>query len=165
MAADPIAPPSGLTEGLLAKVTADLNPPTWKVFFKLGLVHAVVGSLTLLICPQFGLGPRLGLMTYLMKLGPHVCMFGCGTLFLGVSALVSAFLLRPEEIRVLRKTVLLQFPLLGLASIGVFLLFGAAVVVNLALVWILGSILGGLGSLELGWLIRARLSDRPSFSM
>jgi hypothetical protein len=165
MAAEPIVPPAGVTERVFTKVKADLNPPTWKVFFKLGAIHSVVGSLTLLVCPQFGMGPRLGLMTYLMKLGPQVCTIGCGMLFLGISALVSAFFLRMEDIRVLRKTALLQLSILGLASIGVFRGFGAVVVMDVALLWILGSVPGGFGSLELGWLIRAKLSNRPSLSM
>ncbi|HLG18842.1 MAG TPA: hypothetical protein VI895_03360 [Bdellovibrionota bacterium] len=163
MTAESMDPPRGLTESLLVKVRADLNPPAWKVFFKLGGIHTIVGSLTLLICPQFGLGPSLGLMKYLMKLGPHACMFGCGILFLGASALVASLVLRLEEIRVLRKTVLLQFALLGLASIGVFLCLGADVILDLGLVWILGSILGGIATLELGWLIRSGFRKVDSY--
>lgn len=153
-------PPKGLTDQISAKILSDLNPSPWKIFFKLGLIHTLVGSSTLLICPQFGVGPGMELMKYLMKLGPHVCMFGCGVLFLSVSILVSVFVLRSEEIRAFRKTRLLQLPVLGLASMGVFLCFGAQIIAELALVWILGSVLGALGSFELGWILRERLREQ-----
>jgi len=165
MEADPVAPPSGLTEKVFSKIARDLNPPQWKVFLKLGAVHSVVGSLTLLICPQFGLGRDIGVMSYFMRLGPHGCLCACGMLFLGVSALASALLLRSEEIRALRRIELFHLSLLGLASMGAFLGLGAEVVMSLSLAWIAGSILGGIGSLELGWLIRRRLADLSSVNV
>ncbi|MCB0308137.1 MAG: hypothetical protein KDD48_02105 [Bdellovibrionales bacterium] len=165
MEADSMSPPKGVRETIFEKVKTDLNPPSWKIFFKLGFVHMIVGSLTLFICPQFNVGQGLGLMKLLMKLGPHICMFGCGVFFLGSSFLVSAFLLRPEEVRVLRKTLLLQLSILGLSSLGVFICMGATIVFNIAFVWIIGSILGGFASLELGWRIRQWLRDEPLFNI
>lgn len=48
----------------------------------------------------------------------------------------------------------------GALSIGVFTSLGEEMILTLTLVWLAGSILGALGSLELGWLIRLHVIQR-----
>lgn len=151
-----------LSAGLVADVRRDLNPSAWSVFSKVALVHAIVGSLTLLICPQFGFSftSSHGLMPYLMKYGESVCMLGCGALFTGLSVLAVSLALRPEEVRVLKQTEVLQLAVLASLSLGAFICLGASIVASLGLVWALGSILGGALSLELGWAYRRFAAHR-----
>jgi hypothetical protein len=165
--AEEIAPPLKVTQKILAHVESALNPPWWSVLSRLALIQMIVGAVTLLFCPQFGinLGGGAGLMGVFMRWGEEVCMLGCGAVFLGTSALVSSLVLRPEEIKVIRQTELLQFSILGLLSISIFIITGATAVGTLALFWLVGSILGGLMTLELGWLVRTQLRKRVVYGI
>ena len=98
----------------------------------------------------------MGLMGLFMRYGEQACMLGCGAVFMTGSALVASLVLRPEEIRKLRRTELLIFPALAVFSLGALFCFGATIAAGLALFWLLGSIAGGLATLELTWLIREK---------
>lgn len=165
--AQEIAPPTKVTERILAHVDLALNPAWWSVLSKLALIQVIVGAVTLLFCPQFGinLGGGAGLMGVFMRWGEEACMLGCGAVFLGTSALVSSLVLRPEEVKVIRRTELLQFSILGLLSIAVFIFAGATAIGTLALFWLVGSILGGLTTLELGWLVRSQIRKRAAYGV
>jgi hypothetical protein len=162
--ADEITPPLKVSRLILSHVETALNPPWWKVLSRLALIQAIVGAVTLLFCPQFGVSlvGGAGLMGIFMRWGEEACMMGCGAVFLGVSALVSSLVLLPEEIKVIRRTGLLQFSVLGLLSISIFVYTGATAIGTLALFWLVGSILGGLTTLELGWLFRAQFRRKPA---
>ncbi|MEK6704173.1 MAG: hypothetical protein AABZ06_00120 [Bdellovibrionota bacterium] len=162
MSGSGLEPPRVLTDRIFAHVAKDLNPSPWSVFSKVAFIHAVVGALSLLFCPQFGMSflHFHGLMGVLMQFGEHVCMFGCGAFFVGSSALLISFVLRPEEVTVVRRTRLVQLGILSLVSVGIFICVGAKIVASLTLVWLFGSVIGGLASLELGWVIRRKLKYR-----
>ncbi|MBI2707619.1 MAG: hypothetical protein HYX35_04840 [Proteobacteria bacterium] len=156
MSTEPIDPSEGVSQQILSQVHADLTPSAGKVFLRLSLIHAVVGAITLLFCPQFGISPLggMGLMSLFMNWGEQACMLGCGAVFMGASFLVASCVLRVEEVRVIRKTELLQVGALGLLSLGIFLCTGLGVVFGLGLFWLLGSLIGGLATLEAGWALR-----------
>ncbi len=157
MATSEIEPSKKVSKVIQEHVYRELNPSSAYVFGKLALVHLVVGTITLLFCPQFGLSltSHMGLMHWLMQFGSAVCMFGCGVFFLGTSALVASFVLRPEEIKIIRKTQFWQFALLAIVSMGIFLTLGPQAFETLAILWVAGSILGALASMEIGWLVRS----------
>ncbi len=160
---DSLAPPAGVSGQIFLKVRTDLNPRAGAVFLKLAGIHAVVGGITLLFCPQFNVNPLfggIGLMSLFMRYGERVCMMGCGSVFMGGSLLVASLVLRPEEVRVIRRTEVLQMGLLALLSVGAFICADSSVIGGLALFWVLGSIFGGLGTFELGWAVRRRLFYR-----
>ncbi|MBY0472137.1 hypothetical protein K2X30_13300 [bacterium] len=162
MGADEAQVPKAVSDSILARVHKDLNPSSWLVFTKLSAIHTVMGFIMLLFCPQFGLGftNDMGLMALFMRFGDQACMLGCGAVFMSGSALTASLVLRSEEIRVIRKTELLQISSLALLSMGVFICAGVGVVASLGAFWILGSILGGLGTFELGWALRRRLQAK-----
>ncbi|MEW6058413.1 MAG: hypothetical protein AB1540_17565 [Bdellovibrionota bacterium] len=162
MSARETEPPQNLSIGILARIRADLSPAAWLVFSKMALIHSVVGTMVLLFCPQFGITilPGMGLMALFMRFGETACMVGCGAVFLGSSALAASFFLRPEEVKVIRKNKLLQLSSLAMLSIGVFICLGASMVATLGLAWVIGSVVGGLATLELGWIIRSRFRRR-----
>jgi len=155
-----IVPPRDISEKIISKVRSDLNPSSLSIFRKLSLIQVLTGFITLLFCPQFGIGltSGMGLMGILMRYGENFCMAGCGAVFLGVSALVSTIVLRPEEIRVLKKNIALQFPILALATLGVFICLGAPVISILGISWFVGSVLGGVLSFEIGQKLRSQYS-------
>ncbi len=151
--------PKNISENILGQVHRDLNPEPLKVFSKIFLIHIFTGFFTLLMCPQLGvsLTSSMGLMAVLMKLGPAVCMFGCGVVFMGLSLFVSSLLIRPEEIRVFKNHQVLQISLLTFISLGLLLFFGADASLLFGFLWVLGGVFGGWISLEIGWYTKRNL--------
>jgi len=156
LSADEMQPPQRVTDQILSRVRQDLNPGKFAVFSKLALIHTLVGTLTLLFCPYSELYTfKSGnLMNVLMRFGEQVCMLGCGAVFLGGSALMASLVLRSEEVQVIRKARLLQLSVVALLSMTVFVCTGLLFLEGLAVFWALGSVLGGLVTLELGWAFR-----------
>lgn len=155
----PISPPREITKNIIEKISRDLNPSSLSVFGKVSLIHLLVGSITLLFCPQFGLGflSGMGIMHLFMALGSFGCALLCGSFFLGFSTLTVALILRPEEIRVVRKNNFIQISLLAIFSLLIFILFGEVIVTGHSLAWLLGGILMGIFSLEFGWYLRKNI--------
>jgi hypothetical protein len=162
VASDAVQPPRELSAEILSKVHADLNPATWLVLSKLAFIHVLVGAFTLLVCPQFGVGAfgGMGLMHVFMRFGETVCTLACGAFFLGSSTLVGSLIMRPEEVKIARAKKIASVLLLSGISVGAFICTGAEMIANLALLWALGSMTGGIATLELGWLIRSRFRQR-----
>jgi hypothetical protein len=151
-----ISVPKNLSENIFKKIRADLNPPATMVFLKVTFIHLFVGLATLAFCPQFGVSftSSMGLMTYLMQYGEAVCMMGCGALFIGASLLAASLLLRPEEVKVIHRNRILQITSLASLSVIVLSMMSGDVAITLGLVWMLGAIVGGAASLQVGWTIR-----------
>jgi hypothetical protein len=152
-------PPASISRALISKVTRELNPSSWLVFLKAFAVHLFIGTLTLSVCPQFEYSPftgSMGLMHFFMVFGEYGCMVACGAFFMGSSALALGLVLRPEELRVLRRREIPQFALMALLSIGLFLVAGAGIVLGMTAAWLAGSVLGAFGMLELAYAWRFR---------
>jgi hypothetical protein len=154
---DKTAGPAHLARAqFLDRVHNDLNPTMVNVLKKLILIQLGSGLLTLLFCPQLGVGftSNMGLMSILMSYGETYCMAGCGALFLGIGSLIAALLLRPEEVRVLRQTQLMQFPILSFLALSVFICFGAPVITVLGLAWLAGSVIGAIATFNVARVVR-----------
>lgn len=143
MNAKEVTPPRSLTENIFQMVHKDLNPSIWELFSKLALIQMIVGSLSLLICSQFGIGPG-PLVHAFMVFGETACMALCGGLFLGVGAFAAMHFLSRPEIELIRTTGYLPMLAMGILSLGIFFGFGAEIVVSLAFVWLLGGFVGAL---------------------
>ena len=150
--------PTAMSLDLRSRIEAELRPSRISIFAKISLIQFVVGGITLLFCPQFGISftSQMGLMSVLMRFGDTACMLGCGALFMSASLFASSIFLRPEEVRGLRSSSMLQLLALSTLSLGTLICLGGAVVALLGLVWLVGAFLGGLLSLELGWRLRLR---------
>lgn len=119
--ADQMIPPGRLTEKVFQTVRRDLNPSGKWVFGKVGLVHLVTGVMTLLFCPQFGIGWTESSHHFfhsLQNINLYLCSFVCGSIFLGSGSLVSAMVLRPEEFKILRSLKVVHFPLIALLGLA-----------------------------------------------
>lgn len=139
--------PGEASAAILERVRADLLPSAWLVFTKLLGIHAVVGTLSLAVCDQFGMSPfstGFSLADYFMEFGASACMSLCGVLFVGLTVAVAGFVLRPEELRVIYRRSALQVFGLGMISLGVFAAFGAEIAFGLGLLWLIGAELGGI---------------------
>lgn len=153
-------PPASLSERVLTEVHRKLNPNSWLVFSKLSLVHFFGGLITLSMCPQFGinlLGTDLGLIKIFYRFGTYGCVTACGALFISLTTILALITLRPEEIRKVRQLWFLQIATLSLLSLGVFLMLDADILWSFATFWIIGGLLGGLMTLEVGMLAQRKL--------
>ena len=92
----------------------------------------------------------MGLMGYFMHFGDIGCALLCGSLFLGTSMGVAAFLLSPEEIRVAQKARIRNITVLTSLSYGLLMLMGGEIEFTYSLFWLLGGIIGGSSTLT--WL-------------
>jgi hypothetical protein len=155
----PVRPPTQVSEKIFSQVFQELNPSPWKIFSKVSLIHFIVGVLTLAVCPQFEiqiLDHSGGLMHLFMKFGPYGCMMACGGFFLGTSMIATATLLRPEELRQLKKNSFLQISSLILLSLGFFIMSRTEILFGYAIAWVFGSLMTSLTLLEVIFLIRIR---------
>ena len=112
---------------LMNRVRRDLAPGFGHIAGRLAGIHAIAGSISLLVCPQFGVGPLGGgdgLMGFFMQFGELACAVGCGSFFMGMTALASQWILNPDEKRALRAQGWLQYPWLAAASWGLLMLIG-----------------------------------------
>lgn len=150
------APPAHLKDLIFSEVHRDLNPGLWIVLAKLGSIHVVVGSFSLLLCSQFGMGRGDLMMRTFMGYGMPLCMAFCGALFLGLTTLVAGFLLSSHELKAIRRTAYAPVWLLGTVSLLVFWNFGAVTVLSFGFFWFVGagscncSDCGSSGNLETG---------------
>lgn len=153
-----ITPPQHLNESVLSFVRGELSPSPWKVFSKVSFIHLISALVTLSFCPQFGFrifGEGMGLMQHFMHLGSWGCMMACGSFFLGATLVLSLFVLKPAEILALRSHRIATLGALVLLSLGFFIMVDADhILFSIASAWALGSMLGGIAVLELGWILK-----------
>lgn len=101
------------------------------VFTKVLLIHLCVALVTLIFCPQFGVGPfggEKGLMSLFMVYGPFVCTVLCSLVFFGTSAIVTGLFLQKGEGR-----FVCQKHLVLISSVVVFLSFSFLLAVRILL--------------------------------
>ena len=152
-----VPPRTILADAVQSKVHQLLHPNPILVFSKLSFIHLFIGTLTLLFCPYSSIcvSPDFGPMHFLMNYGESVCMLGCGAFFLSASLAVACLVLRPEEVVALRKNRFLQIGAVALLSLVLFICTDILFLEGSFWVWAIGSIVGGLVTLELGWWARA----------
>ena len=165
LSAEKAVPPVHVAEQISCQVSFLLNPSPWSVFSKLSIVVFAVSIVNLAICPQFGLRyfHNEGLSQFFMGAGPLVCHAICGSFFIGSAVLVAAAVMRPEDLRVLRKTRFLQISALSAFALSGFIALGAEVFLPIALTWLLGGIVVGILTVEIAYWIRIGLwQHQPS---
>lgn len=119
-------PPFELSEKIRNTVMSDLNPSWASVMLKLLFIHLFMSSLTLTICPQFGIGPiggGLGMLRIVESYGHLACGAFCGGLFFSGSVLMSALVFSPAQKRKIYQSAVASFSLLAIISLGTLILF------------------------------------------
>ncbi len=139
-------PPISLSNKILTKTKKLVNPSPWLVFLKLTGVHSVFGTLSLMMCNQFGLNPfntHLSLSEYFMTFGHSVCMTLCGVIFVSFSLLAAWMILTRDEFYIVKKNYFIQIFSLSLLSLATFVALGAHISLSIAILWTLGAVVGG----------------------
>ncbi len=92
---------TSLTNRILTEIKID-NTPILQIFAKYFVVNLGAGSLTLLVCPQFGIGPLgggHGIAHHFMQFGMWACGLFCASVFFISSHMLSLALLHRRELR------------------------------------------------------------------
>jgi hypothetical protein len=137
------------SSSLLANIHAEIartTPSLKKVLIKLGLVHLGASLLSLIACPQFGIGfisYGHNLMHYFMQISETYCYILCGAFYLASTIVVARFVLTFDEWLVIKRSRALMIMCLALVSLGAFALHSHEVTFELALLWLFGASLGG----------------------
>jgi len=160
LSANEVSPPHHLTEELLEQVETVLSPSPFFVLGRLGVVVFVVGLLNLVLCPQFGVGfvKESGLFELFMRFGHHACKVFCGAFFLGSGLLLSTFILKIEDLKVLRQHRFLQVSAISSVALVLFVAAGGSVYFTAAVYWFVGALLGGITCLEVGFKLRRQFA-------
>lgn len=98
------SPPAELNSAVHSLVNNDINPNVWSVTFKFLLIHILMSSLTLIICPQFGIGPiggNNGIVGFIEQYGHIACGLFCGSFFFFGSLVLANFVLSRGQKRVI----------------------------------------------------------------
>lgn len=146
-----ISPPPDVSLSIKNTIALQLNPSSFIVFTKLVVIVLFAGSASLLICPQLGFGKDIGLMQFFMSFGPVGCRAACGGFFMVCSVVSACFILRPEELAVVRRTKFLYISAISALALGAFLCASPDVILSAALIWFIGASLAGILSLEAGY--------------
>ncbi len=163
-----VSPSTEISKKILMQIHQELNPAPQKVFLKMLGLHAVVSIFSLSVCSQFGFQSFQifdAMNVFMSAVGHTYCMALCGALYLGLSAFMFSLVMKPEEIKVIRRHRLLQLSLISGLSMGVFLCAGSGMLFLPSLLWLAGSVVGGTLSLELGWLLRSKVRQKLIFGL
>ena len=115
----PMAPPFSLSFKIRDQIKSDLEPELKTIFLQLLFLHIISGGITLLICPQFGIGPLGGgdgMMGFVEHFGHLVCGIFCGSFFVSLTTILSWVFLREEIQRAIKKNQFMVYPFLGMLS-------------------------------------------------
>ena len=158
------APPQDISKNILNRVRKDLSVTSFGVFKKISLLHLIAGGVTLIFCPQFGIGPiggGGGATSFVMTYGHLVCGLFCGSVFLGSGSLVTFFVLSCEELWVLDRNKMWQFPILVGSLLAVLMLVGKILQTSPPMYsfgfitfWIIAALLIPLGLMKIRFLFQ-----------
>jgi hypothetical protein len=95
-----VSPPDDVSQKILAHVRHDLRFSPTTILVKLGAIHTFTTAFVLYVCPQFGVSwgaPSYTLLDVFMRLGHEACAALCGVTLIGMTFLMAAMLLKPQE--------------------------------------------------------------------
>ncbi len=103
--ANGLEPAREVDNRLLERMKQELNPSLPKSVGKLFICNALGSSLTLFLCPQYGLSltNMQGVMPWLMNVHPALCFFVCGLPWMMGGQILANLFLSWDERRVLSR--------------------------------------------------------------
>ncbi len=142
---EPIKPSTKTELRIMQRVAADLCPSQSLIFGKLFAIEAVTGIATLFVCPQFGLGfggHNELFHTLHETVNPFTLYLICGLIFVVAGAAISGIFLNRDEIRTIKKSKYIYYPVYAFTTYFIFTLFGAEILIISLIPWILGAVMG-----------------------
>ncbi len=156
--AETVKPTAETDHRVLSAIGADLCLTQWPVFAKVAVIETAAGIATLFVCPQFGLGfsGHNALLHSLHEaVEPLIFYAICGLLFISLGAVMSALVLRRNEIQVIKRSKYAYYFIYAFAACLVLTQVGTGALLLSASAWILGAVIGN--SLGFGLVSRLRL--------
>lgn len=145
---------------ILETVKAQLMPDLKNVLLKVFVIHIISALATLTVCPQLGyslIETKVNLMDLFMKIGgPGFCDFACGIFFTSTSVSFIYIFLTRDEFRFLRFHPILMVSTMILTSLGFLLMLNPDLFVQFTFVWLIGTVAGVVGTMEIGFRILKR---------
>jgi hypothetical protein len=161
--ADELLPSRKIDLSILSQIQSKIDPPFTTIFFKLSIIQAFIGLLTMLFCPQFELSLTANQQSYHyfhITFGYYGCMAICGVIFLGSAALFASLILSRDEVRKINSYSYLFFPSLCILTLLIFFVLGAKLFVESMLFWSLGGTLGSILFFYLGAFFKNNLYSK-----
>ena len=149
-----------VNERIKETIKNKIKPDIKIIFLKLFVVHLSVAIFTLSFCPQLGVSTfntGFDIAHKLLALSKETCELFCGFFFTSSSIAVSLFFLTRDEIRFLRFNKTFLASTFVLVSIGMLLMFNSQLFVELSILWLVGTLVGVVGTLELGTIFIKKL--------
>jgi hypothetical protein len=142
-----VLPPREMDNLVLSEIKNKLDPTSSLILLKLSIVHAFMGSLTMVFCPQFEMSLTANQDAFHFfhrTFGYHGCLAICGMIFLGSGALFASLIFKRDEVRKINSKFYFFFPTLCLLSLGLFFVLGARPYIDIVFSWSAGGILGSI---------------------
>jgi len=141
----PITPNRRVDDAILEMVEKQLCIPVWKVYAKMLFISMSTGLMSLMLCPQFGIGQETYIFQGVHAIGSDIVLYlFCGLFFVTVGASVSAAVLKRSEIQAISQLKYAFFLGYSFVSFMLFILFGKDAFVISSLFWVIGAILGNI---------------------
>ena len=154
--------PQSLTTIVLSTVHSSLNPSHKIIYSKLFCIQLFMGIISMLFCPQFELSltNNHDLFHFFHRtFGAKICMIICGAIFMGSGAIFSSSLLTFHELKKIYNSKYLYFTSLSGVFISLFSIYKTEVFLQMALLWIIGSILSAIFIFKLTYSLRLTLRE------
>jgi len=117
--------PSSVLKRTEAEIRRRMNPSFLRVWLELLKIQVISGAFTLLVCPQFGIGPiggGEGIMGWVSEFGHWICGAYCGSVFVIFNVIYARFFLDLDILHALRSNPILPYAALGLTSLSTLVL-------------------------------------------
>ena len=149
-----------LDKKVLKLISDELKPKKKYVLIKLITVHAFIGTLTMLFCPQFNMSLTNNFEVFHYfhhTFGAVICNIICGAIFLGSGAIFASSILSMSELKYVQSNSFFYYLSLSIFFVSSLFLFGAQAYLNGVLFWIAGAIISSSGIINLNLYIRRKL--------
>lgn len=154
--------PLSLDKKVMDLISSELNPSASSVAMKLITIHAFVGIITMLFCPQFSLSltNNYDVFHYFHHtFGTAICNIICGAIFMGTGAIFAVSILSTPEVRKIRRSPILYYSALSIVSISVFFILGVEMYLSMILLWGLGAVVSSSIFIYTGLSVRLKLKQ------
>lgn len=149
--------PKDIEKNVLTIIESQMNPSQSIILLKLFAIHLLMGTLTLLFCPQFSFSLTGNDQFYLFLhqlLGHEGCMIACGVIFMTPGALVASWVLGLDEMNAIKKSIYLHIMAITSFALVAFIMIDAQVYKDIAILWVIGALLGAISGFHVVKILR-----------
>jgi polyferredoxin len=154
--------PLSLDKRVMGLISRELNPSVTSIGIKLITIHAFVGIITMLFCPQFSLSLTNNYEVFHYfhhTFGTAICNIICGAIFMGTGAIFAVSILSTPELRKIKRSPILYYTALSIITISIFFVLGVEMYLSMVLLWGLGAVVSSSVFIYTGLSVRLKLKQ------